>query len=106
MIKITFESATGARQEIEANPGESLMIAAVRNRVKGIEAACGGSLVCGTCHVFVSEPWFSALPEMRADERLMLDYGVETAETSRLACQIPVTAALDGALVRTPIAQI
>ena len=105
MVKVVFETADGERREIAAEPGESLMAAAVRNRVSGIEAACGGSMVCGTCHVYVSEPWFSRIPVASEMEAEMHEYGVFVEATSRLACQIGVTPLLEGAVVATPPAQ-
>lgn len=104
-VHITFRDPTGQETRVEARPGESLMQAAVRHRTPGIEAACGGSMVCGTCHVYVAEPWFSALPAISPMEAEMHEYGVHVEATSRLACQIPVTAALEGAVIETPPAQ-
>jgi len=105
MVQLVFHTIDGARQVVDAVPGESVMAAAVRNRVAGIEAACGGSMVCGTCHIYVSEPWFSALPPASEMEAEMHEYGVHVRPNSRLACQIAVTPALDGLTVTTPEAQ-
>jgi 2Fe-2S ferredoxin len=65
MVKIIFEDAGGTRRAVDAMPGNSVMQAAVSHTVPGIEAACGGSLVCGTCHAYIPEPWFARPPSQR-----------------------------------------
>ena len=105
MVQVIFQASDGGRQSVEAALGESLMAAAVRHRVPGIEAACGGSMVCGTCHVYVPEPFFSRIPPASAMEAEMHEYGVFVEPNSRLACQIEVTAMLEGVVVGTPPAQ-
>jgi ferredoxin len=59
-------------------------------------------MACSTCHVVVAPDWFAKLPPASADEEDMLDLAACVAATSRLACQIRLTAALDGLLVRIP----
>jgi 2Fe-2S ferredoxin len=105
MINLIFEAADGLVTLVEGSSGESLMAAAVRHRTPGIEAACGGSMVCGTCHVYVAEPWFSTLPPASAMEAEMHEYGVLVQPNSRLACQIRLTPELDGMRVSTPVSQ-
>ena len=73
--------------------------------VDGIEAECGGSMVCGTCHVYLSEPLHQKIGPVPAMEAEMLEYVIDPRATSRLACQITVTAALDGAEIGIPITQ-
>tara|TARA_R110001606_G_scaffold319062_1_gene465930 strand:+ start:4912 stop:5232 length:321 start_codon:yes stop_codon:yes gene_type:complete len=105
MVQITFISPSGLSQRIEAEIGESLMQAAVRDRVEGIEAACGGSMVCGTCHVYLDEKTFGAVGPADGAEQDMLEFGVGVEPTSRLCCQIEVTDLLEGAVVRVPESQ-
>lgn len=105
MVRVLFKTIDGDERLVDAVAGESLMQAAVRNQVAGIEAACGGSMVCGTCHIYVSEPWFSALAPTSTMEADMHEYGVHVEANSRLACQIPVTPALEGVVVTTPPSQ-
>ncbi|HEX7759759.1 MAG TPA: 2Fe-2S iron-sulfur cluster-binding protein [Caulobacteraceae bacterium] len=105
MVQVRFKTIDGVESLVEATVGESLMAAAVRNRVPGIEAACGGSMVCGTCHIYVSEPWFGRLPAVSDMEAEIHEYGAHVRANSRLACQITATAALDGIVVTTPVAQ-
>src|SRR3546814_17204990 len=91
MAQITFTDHTGTTTEVEANAGDSVMETAVRNGVPGIVAECGGSLSCATCHVYVQDDDFAALPPTEEMEDEML-YGAacERSETSRLSCQIQV----------------
>jgi len=106
MINIQFVSATGETSSIKAKTGKSLMEAAIDANVKGIQADCGGLLTCGTCHVFVREPFLSQLPPPDGDESGMLDFtGVPRAPNSRLSCQIHLTPAMDGITVDLPSTQ-
>ena len=105
MVQVILRTTGGEQTVIEAAVGESLMAAAVRNEAPGIEAACGGSMVCGACHIYLAEPWFSQIPPASEMEAEMHEYGVFVEANSRLACQIQVSAALEGAVVTTPPAQ-
>ncbi len=73
--------------------------------VAGIDADCGGSAVCGTCHVFIDEPWFSRLPAPSAEEAALVEYGLDPRENSRLSCQVVVTGAMAGMTVEIPQTQ-
>ncbi|PTQ72006.1 2Fe-2S iron-sulfur cluster-binding protein [Celeribacter persicus] len=98
MVKLTFIEPSGNRREIEAAPGQSVMVAATTAGIAGIEAECGGSCVCATCHCRVVEGG-AALPEMEEAERDTLEFTSDAmGETSRLTCQIEVSEALDGAV--------
>lgn len=81
------------------------MEAAVRGRVPGIEAACGGSMACGTCHAYIDAPWYAAIDQPSSAERDMLEFSVFVEETSRLTCQVEVSDVLEGARVRVPVSQ-
>lgn len=107
MITVTLVSpATGIERTIEAQPGQSLMQAAIAANAPGIEGDCGGLLTCATCHVYVREPWLAQLPPMVADEDGMLDFAAaERRSNSRLSCQIALTPALDGLVVELPDTQ-
>lgn len=106
MIQIRFIRADGTEQTIQAQPGQSLMKAAVDADVKGIDADCGGSLTCATCHVMIDPPWAGQLAAPVPDERDMLDFAASPVEPgSRLSCQIQLTPALDGMVVRLPASQ-
>lgn len=90
---------------MDADPGVSIMEAAVQNSVEGIDADCGGACACATCHVFISEPWKALLDPQGDVESSMLEFAEGAQETSRLACQIKLHDNLDGILVTIPEAQ-
>lgn len=93
-------------QQVKARPGSSVMQAAVDAGVGGIAADCGGSLSCGTCHVYVAEAWVDQLPVPGADEQAMLEgVAAERRPGSRLSCQLLLTAAHDGLTVELPAMQ-
>ena len=102
MVKIIFIQPDGQEQAIEAEPGVTLMEAAKLNDVPGIEAECGGACACATCHVYVDEGWREKTGSPSQMEEDMLDFASCLATTSRLGCQIEVTDALDGLVVRLP----
>ncbi len=102
MPKITFIAHDGASQEVEAEAGSTVMEAAIRNLVPGIEADCGGACACATCHVYVDEAWVEKTGEPSPMEEDMLDFAFDVQPTSRLSCQIKISEALDGLVVRTP----
>src|SRR5579859_3130135 len=102
MARVTYIEFSGAERLVEAAAGLSVMEAAVKNRIPGIDALCGGVMACGTCHVFVESTWFGTLPKKSEFEEAMLGFSVNTQTNSRLACQLEVTEALDGLVVRTP----
>jgi len=102
MPKITFIDAEGDARTVEAEIGSTVMEAAIRNSVPGIEAECGGACACATCHVYVDPAWWDSAGDMGPMEEDMLDFGYDVRENSRLSCQIRVTPQLDGLVVRTP----
>jgi len=105
MPTVTFIASDGAVSKVDAQVGESLMQAAVNNMVEGIVAECGGCLSCATCHVYVDDAWRDQVGSASADEQAMLALAVEPNESSRLSCQVTLTEALDGLVVRMPEAQ-
>lgn len=105
MIRVVFTDFEGVEQAVEAEEGETLMACAKRHDVPGIEAECGGSMVCGTCHVYVDDQWYAAVGGPGSMEADMLDCVIDPQPNSRLSCQIAITTAMDGMAVRTPISQ-
>ena len=101
MPRMTFITAAGERQEIEAPSGLSVMEIA-RMHDLGIEGACEGSVACATCHVIVDAAYAGRLDDASAEEEEMLDLAVGVQPTSRLGCQIVLTEDLDGLTVRLP----
>ncbi len=103
MPDITIVHFDGSQEGFEAPEGVSLMQAATGHGVVGIVAECGGSAMCATCHVIVDEAWANRLAPPSINELDMLDCTAsERQPTSRLSCQIPLTAALQGLVVRLP----
>ncbi|MCA3278179.1 MAG: ferredoxin family 2Fe-2S iron-sulfur cluster binding protein [Roseomonas sp.] len=101
MPKMVFIERDGTRKEVEAPLGLSVLEIAHRNSVD-IEGACEGSLACSTCHVIVDGAWFGKLAKPTEDEEDMLDLAFDLQETSRLGCQLIMTDALDGLVVKLP----
>ena len=102
MPKITYINADGTSRTIDAELGSTVMETAIKQGVPGIEAECGGACACATCHVYVDDAWMAVVGEPSPMEEDMLDFGYDIRPNSRLSCQIKVTAALDGLIVRTP----
>lgn len=105
MPKVTFIDHTGAKHSVDVPQGESLMRAAVDNNIRGIDGDCGGQCACATCHVFVESPWAELLSARSATEESMLEFTAERRASSRLACQIQMSDALDGIVVTMPEGQ-
>lgn len=105
MPKVTFIAHDGKRHPVEVPAGLSLMRAAIDNNVPGIDGDCGGQCACATCHVFVEAPWAALTGPRTKQEDEMLNFAAELRDSSRLACQIEVTDALDGLEVQMPEGQ-
>ena len=105
MAKITFIQNNGTEQTVDAVAGSTVMEAAVKNQVPGIDADCGGACACATCHVYVDPDWFAKLPARAAMEEDMLDFAFDVRDNSRLSCQIKVSDAIDGLRVNVPAKQ-
>ena len=105
MPKITYIEHNEKSHVIEVPNGLSVMEGAVQNNIPGIDADCGGSCACATCHVYVDENWFSKLPNKENAEEDMLDMAFEPNKFSRLGCQITVTDDLNDMVVKMPSKQ-
>lgn len=95
-VAVTFVTADGDARQIRAIVGNTLMEAAVENAIPGIEAICGGSCACATCHVVVAENWHQVLGPPSSMEDGTLWLGVTRRPNSRLSCQIVIDRTLDG----------
>lgn len=106
MPKVTFLQPDGSQNEIDAEENWSLMQIAVEHKIKGIEGACGGSMACATCHVYIHPDWeervTAADNEQSEEEEDMLDMAFDVRDNSRLGCQVKVTNDLDGLIVALP----
>ena len=105
MPKITYIEHNGKSHEIEVSNELSVMEGALQNNIPGIDADCGGSCACATCHVYVDEKWFDKLPKKESAEEDMLDMAYEPKKNSRLSCQIVAEDSLDGLVVKMPSKQ-
>jgi 2Fe-2S ferredoxin len=107
MPKITYMEHNGREHAVEVPLGLSVMRGAVDNNIPGIDADCGGECACATCHVYIVEGWRDAIgaPVPGSQEASMLSFAALAQPNSRLSCQITVTDALDGLIVRMPEGQ-
>jgi len=105
MPKITYIEHSGTEHVVEAPAGQTVMEAAVKHAVPGIDADCGGACACATCHVYVDPDWQAKTGEASSMEASMLDFAENVEPNSRLSCQIKLTAELDGLVVRLPKSQ-
>ena len=105
MTKIVYIEHDGKSHSIDVKSGLTVMEGAVQNNIPGIDADCGGSCACATCHVYVDEKWFGKLKEKESAEEDMLDMAFEPKKLSRLSCQIVISEELDGLVVKMPSKQ-
>ena len=102
MPKITYIDSQKNTKTIDVEKGLSVMEGAIQNNIPGIDADCGGSMACATCHVYVEEKCFDKIPKADEGEVDMIDMAFEPKKNSRLSCQILITDELDGLIVTTP----
>ncbi len=105
MATIIYIDHEGTERSVEATHGESVMEAAIKNSIPGIDADCGGACACATCHVYVDDAFMEKVGQPQDMEQSMLDFAENVRPTSRLSCQISVSDALDGLKVTTPESQ-
>jgi ferredoxin len=102
VTKVRFVSADGRRSvEAEAAAGTRLLELAQAHD-QPLEGACEGAMACSTCHVIVAPDDFAKLPPASDEEEDMLDFAYGVSRTSRLACQIWLSEAIDSLEVRMP----
>jgi 2Fe-2S ferredoxin len=106
MVKVTFSKAGKDDRLVEASEGDTLMQAALSNGIDEILADCGGALSCATCHVHIAPDWMDQVGAPGEEETAMLEMAVDPDETSRLSCQIVMTADLDGLEIVLPKSQL
>ena len=102
MPKVTYNDFQGNSKTIEVDNGLSVMEGAIQKDIPGIDADCGGSMACATCHVYVENKWLDKIPKAEDAENDMIDMAFEPKKNSRLSCQIIVSDELDGLEVTTP----
>ena len=102
LVKLTYIDSGGTTRTVEGEVGSTVMETAIKNSVPEIEAECCGACACATCHVYVEDGWKEKTGEPSPMEEDMLDFAFEVKPNSRLSCQIKVSDALEGLVVRTP----
>ena len=103
MPSVVYILKSGEERRLTVSNGSTVMRAAIQNDLPGIDAECGGCLSCATCHVYVDPAFADRLPPMSEDEDdLLSGVSAERQPTSRLSCQLTMTDALDGLIVRIP----
>ena len=100
-VKVTFIDPHGDPVPAEGEVGDNLLRLAQAAGLP-LEGTCEGQMACSTCHVIVAADWFDKLPEASEEEEDMLDFAAGARRTSRLSCQIELTAELDGLTVSVP----
>jgi len=105
MVEVSFIEHGGTVHTLRVEAGASAMRAAIDNGVPGIEAICGGGCSCATCHVYVDAGWVSKLDAPGPDEVSLLEFVLEPKPESRLSCQIKLTRAVSGIVLRLPESQ-
>ena len=101
MPQMIFVLRDGSKKTVSVPEGQTLLDIAHANHID-VEGLCGGSLACATCHLVIAEEWYHRLPPPEEEERDMLELAWGLEETSRLGCQIAMSAELDGLVVRLP----
>lgn len=102
MPEVTYVLADGREMTVDVPEGQTVMDGSVRNNLPGIVAECGGSCSCATCHVYVDEEWQERFDDITDEERELLEYADGACSRSRLACQLVMSEATDGARVVVP----
>jgi ferredoxin, 2Fe-2S len=105
MPKVTFQFKDGSEKTVDGDSGYSVMETAVKHGITQIEGACGGSLACATCHVYVPPTWWDkVLPadNISENEQDMLEIAFDARPHSRLSCQIILRDDLDGLTLALP----
>lgn len=105
-VQVCFVLADGQMRQVRAALGRTLMQVAVDHQIEGIRAECGGQCSCATCHCYVDDAWVHRVPTKQDRETDMIDFVWEPKSNSRLACQVEITAAMEGLTVHVPAQQI
>jgi len=106
MTKITYIENNGKEHTVDVQNGLTVMEGAVQNDIPGIDADCGGSMACATCHVYVKDDWYNKLDEKSEGEDDMIDQAYDPRKNSRLSCQITVSDKIEGLIVHLPEKQV
>ena len=106
MARITFVQPAGSENVVNIDSGTSVMLAAIRNGISGIDAECGGCLDCATCHVYIDESHSGVLAPPQPEElELLSSVAAIRKPTSRLSCQLKLPPSITALTVHIPGAQ-
>jgi 2Fe-2S ferredoxin len=100
MVQVTVVDRNSKVHEISGSKGSSMMETIRDSGIPDIEAICGGSCSCATCHIYVEAVWLRKLPSPRDDETALLSDTSNYNENSRLSCQIQLSESLSGIRVQ------
>ena len=95
MTTVYATDRDGVEHELRVEGADTLM-EVLRDGGLPVEAICGGQCVCSTCHVYVDDHWSQRLEPRQPDEQVMVEDSGHYRDSSRLACQVPLSPALDG----------
>ncbi|CAM4318892.1 2Fe-2S ferredoxin-type domain-containing protein [Novosphingobium lubricantis] len=107
-MHIIFRYADSRERVVTASVGDNLLRVAQANDINGIPGDCGGQCACGTCHVYIDPVWAARIGNVEpgsTEEAMIFGAPVDARPTSRLACQIDLTAHHDGLIVDVPEGQ-
>ncbi len=103
MPRVTYVEADGTSHDVDVDVGHTVMEGAFKHGIHGIEAECGGACACATCHCYVDTAWVASFPPAKSEELEMLEFAkAEFRPNSRLSCQLTITPAHGGLIVRLP----
>jgi ferredoxin, 2Fe-2S len=104
MPSVTYVEHDGTAHIVDVAVGENVMRGALNNDLPGMVGECGGGLACATCHCYVDDAWTAKTggPSSQDETDMLEMTAAEIKSTSRLSCQIEMTAQLDGLIVRLP----
>lgn len=106
MVTIIFKQPDGTEQSVQIAEGLSIMEAAIKHNINGIEADCGGGCSCATCHVYIDKSFHEITGKTSPAEEDMLDFAFDVRPESRLSCQIRITSDMDNIIVHIPEKQV
>lgn len=102
MVRVRFITADSQLVDAEGDEGVSLLELG-QSAGMPLEGTCEGQMACSTCHVIVAKEWFARLTPASEEEEDLLDLAAGARRTSRLSCQITLSAELDGLEVQIPV---
>jgi len=103
MARVTYIESDGTTHHVDVPKFHTVMEGALKHGIPGIEAECGGACACATCHCYVDPAWVESFPPAKGEEIEMLEFAKsEYLANSRLACQLTITDAHDGLVIRLP----